>query len=121
MIIYTSYFAMTDKVETGGNKISIARYTPEFFKNNESHMWMEELAPTPHMMYVAKTLKDRDEYIRLYNAHLNTLDPLEVVTKIGHNGIIFCYETSHDFCHRQLVAEWLRSHGFNVVEYTRRY
>jgi uncharacterized protein (DUF488 family) len=30
--------------------------------------------------------------------------------------VLLCYEKSGDFCHRHLVAEWLRRYGYEVKE-----
>lgn len=121
MKIYTSYFARTNKIPEEFTKIGIARYLPEFFAKDESCHWMPALAPSPELLRTGKNNQDKSEYIRRYKAEvLGVLNPDEVVKHIGHNGVLMCYEREGDFCHRNLIADWLRDHGYDVSEYNER-
>lgn len=52
-------------------------------------------------------------YIDVYtNEVLNNLDPEFVVNELtkmanGYDVVLLCYEKSGDFCHRNLVADWI--------------
>ena len=35
----------------------------------------------------------------------------------GKDIVLVCYEIPSDFCHRHLVADWLRERGFDIEEY----
>jgi uncharacterized protein (DUF488 family) len=59
------------------------------------------------------------DYTRLV---LDSLDPHVVVQQlknmVGYNDVaLVCYEKSGDFCHRNIVAEWLRNAGYEVKEW----
>ena len=40
-----------------------------------------------------------------------------MIEELGHNPILLCWEEPGDFCHRMVVADWLRtSAGVEVKE-----
>jgi len=45
------------------------------------------------------------------------LDPLQVAKELGQDSILLCWEKPEEFCHRIVVAEWLREAGIEVEEY----
>ena len=58
-------------------------------------------------------------FTKLYKAQvLDKLDPMKVIRDLGGgNFIILCGEPPGEFCHRRVVAAWLRKHtGFLVDE-----
>ena len=71
-----------------------------------------------------------EDYIKnFYDKVLNKLNPSEVVfdldrladkdnTYYSYNICLLCYEKPSDFCHRHLVAEWLRKDGYECEEWT---
>ena len=66
---------------------------------------------------------DNDYYIKCFNEQvLNKLDVLEVIRNLfdmanGQDICLICYEKPTDFCHRHLVAEWLRKYDFKCKEW----
>lgn len=71
---------------------------------------------------------DNDYYIEHYKSQvLDNLDILTVLrdlldltqkdTRIADIALI-CYEKPNEFCHRHLVAEWLKEHGLQCKEWT---
>ena len=78
-----------------------------------------------------KTDHDDEKYIKSYTRTvLNQLDSNNVITELRamlrrveghwHDDIaLICYEKPFDFCHRHLVAQWLRDNGFRCSEYKR--
>ena len=48
---------------------------------------------------------------------LSRLDPLQVAQELGHGSILLCWEKPGEFCHRIVVADWLREAGIEVEEY----
>lgn len=47
-------------------------------------------------------------YALRYATHvLSKLDRKQVALELGWGSILLCYEEPWQFCHRQLVAEWL--------------
>jgi uncharacterized protein YeaO (DUF488 family) len=117
-MIYTGYFAKTKSyVDKGLIPISIALKTPfDVFK-------LKEFAPTWDILKEYKDTKDVERYIERYNSEiLGKLDITAIINKIntvasGKDVILMCYEKPGSFCHRHLVAEWLRENGFDCREY----
>lgn len=114
-MIYTSYFSSRKyKPEDG---VSIARY---------SKFWhgatFELLAPSDDILWWWKHLlpeeqKESQQYYEyLYREQiLNKLNPQEVAM-ILEGKTLLCFEKSEDFCHRHIVAKWLRETGFECEE-----
>jgi hypothetical protein len=64
-----------------------------------------------------------EEFIRAYRAEvLDKLDPRQVLNDLGgDNCIMLCWEPPGQFCHRQVVAAWLKKElGLDVPEFNPR-
>lgn len=129
MKIWTSYFAKLDKLRQLGFKdfVAVSGYVPEFYQNvmdNNPYKHLMtcrrciELAPKKSWFFDWKNGKfDNDEYVRLYSQTvLNTLDIKEVLKQFENNTVLLCYEKSGDFCHRHLIAQWLKDNGIECEE-----
>jgi hypothetical protein len=59
-----------------------------------------------------------ERFIPLYRAQvLDKLDPMRVITDLGGDNIVMvCWEAPGEFCHRRVVAAWLRKHTGVLVE-----
>jgi uncharacterized protein (DUF488 family) len=57
-------------------------------------------------------------FTRLYKAEvLDKLDPMKVIRDLGgDNFIMCCWELPGEFCHRRVVAAWLRKHTGVLIE-----
>lgn len=117
-MIYTSYFANFARYVMNGELnpavgISIARIMPAKTK------LQNDFALAPSITLVSEFKKGKlseAEYIERYtNETLSTLDPNEVGSKL-EGKVLLCYEAIGEFCHRHLVADWLRNAGFEVQE-----
>jgi len=129
----TSYFAKYK----GENGVSIAGKTPDWYKGRE----YKKLAPKFHFFkdykkcikYIDELLQEKritipeaiemkrkteENYtIHYYSEVLNVLDPHQVYGELGENAVLLCWEKSGEFCHRRLVAEWLKKElGIEVKE-----
>jgi len=111
MNLYTSYYR-----KNGNNPkaVSIAGKAPVWYKGRE----YKDLAPK--YWFFKKYKKDLDEefYTKQYYAEvLDNLDLNKVLEDIGDGAILLCWESSEKFCHRHIVAEWLRKkEGVEVKE-----
>ena len=117
-MIYTGYFGGWHRYPGDAVFIAITRFPPDFW-NYEVWDW---LAPTEGLLRSYQN-KDIDEYIFklkfLRELHDRGLTPELVREKIKKEYrdkvvILMCYERPTDFCHRQVLAEWL---GKDVKEY----
>jgi hypothetical protein len=109
--LFTSNFnlAGTDK-----NAIAISVGVPKWYTGKR----FMPLAPTWDMVNKYKQGKISDAtYTRRYNAILKELDANQIVKEFPSGSILLCWETPGDFCHRRLVANWIkRKTGIEVWE-----
>jgi len=101
MMIYTSYYAKYK----GANPVSIAGRCPVWYKGRE----YKKLAPKYDFFKKYKEDGNEAEYTAAFQAQvLDLLDPATVLSELGENAVLLCWEKSGEFCHRHLVAKWLR-------------
>ena len=117
---YTSYFANIKKLPPDVVSIAICGKSPEGYFG----LQYRKLAPT-WQIYSDWKYKHHDNNIYTYQFKqqvLNRLDPLLVEDELlaitnGRTFCLVCYEKPSDFCHRHLVAEWLRKAGIEIQEF----
>lgn len=123
-MIYTSYFAKLKSLPDNIIPISICGKAPDWYKG----LQYKKLAPNYDFFMKWKKNHDNNYYIKCFNEQI--LDKLDILTVMRNlldltvsagypNKIIclICYEKPTDFCHRHLVAEWLRKNGFECEEW----
>ena len=116
MKIYTSYFAKIKNLPQDIIPISIALKAPTGVKILE----YKKLAPKWQFLQKWKENHDNNFYIQhFYNEVLNQLTQEQVLAELstlsqGHDIALICYEKPDSFCHRHLVAKWLRD---DIKEY----
>ena len=119
--VYTSYFANWRQFPEGSISISISQYPPKKWGGLE----MRSCAPNTALLQDYKN-GNIDEYIfkQRYLAQLEKDVNLRERVKNLLNGlmqqfnadlILCCYEKSGDFCHRHILAEWLKPE-FDITE-----
>ena len=117
MKIYTSYFAMANKLPKDLVQVSISLFPSKFFAGKE----YKKIAPTQKILFDWKRFADKGRYIREYQKEvLSKLDKLKVYRELeelgqGKDVVLLCYEKSGDFCHRHLFAEWMCD--YDIKEY----
>lgn len=58
-----------------------------------------------------------EEFTRIYRAQLDKLNPRLIAAQLGDEAILLCWEKPGDFCHRRIVADWLKeTMDMNVPE-----
>lgn len=107
-MIYTGYFAKLKKYkEAGLTPISIAGKTPiegliewKFFAPSWSifKSWKDKMIDNSE--YEERFISERLEV-------LNKEEVKEILLSIP-NPILLCYEKPSDFCHRHIVADWIK-------------
>ena len=118
--MFTSYFAKVPQIEF---PLSIARINPEWYEKPS----YPKLAPSKELLFDFKYGShngDTEFYTAELLKYLETLDFKEVMQDLsgiyGSEALdrltLLCYEKSSDFCHRHLVANWLRQHGADISE-----
>lgn len=117
MKIFTSYFANLKKII---NPISICGKAPLFYKGPQ----YKRLAPKYGFFMDWKQGKlDNDGYVRCFKEqvlkylnHEQVLEDLQNFYEGQDVVTLICYEKPGDFCHRHLVADWLKEAGIEVEE-----
>lgn len=122
-MIYTSYFAQLRNIPQNIIPISICAQVPKWYTGLQH----KKLAPKYGFFMEWKKNKDNDYYIKHYHEEvLNVLDANDIVTELyslipdeskNADIVLICYEKSTDFCHRHLVAEWLRQNEIDCKEW----
>ena len=110
MKLYTSSFSNKG---TNVRGISIARGVPGWFIGLSYH----PLNPTISLLEEYKRNQiSWEDYQYVYQRDvLRELDPWRVAYILGDEAILLCWETS-GFCHRHLVADWMRNAGIDIEE-----
>lgn len=113
MKLYTSNFA---KSWNNPSAWAISQGIPKGYKGKR----FEALAP-PWALVRGQYIS-HNEYKTIYQEKiLNNLDPHKVVKILGDGAIMLCWESADKFCHRFIVADWLRVAGYYVDEIPEKY
>ena len=123
-MIYTSYFGNLKNLPENVVPISICGKAPDWYKG----LQYKKLAPKYWFFQKWKEDHDNDFYIEHFNAEvLGGLDATTVINQLKWlcgkslcdvvDIALICYEKPTDFCHRHLVADWLRTGGYECKEY----
>jgi len=130
-MIYTTYFAQLRNLPSHIIPISICGKAPAWYGG----LQYKKLAPKYDFFVEWRKNNDNDYYIKCFNERvLSALNANSVVKELDTMMIGFatslryhslntpkialvCYEKPTDFCHRHLVADWLRQNGFECEEW----
>lgn len=122
-MIYTTYFAKLKSLPKDIIPISICGRAPSGY-NGPSY---RAVAPKYDFFMQWKATGDNDYYIKCFKEQvLDTLNPARVVAELYYqigkapcscDIALVCYEKPSDFCHRHLVADWLKEHGYECEEF----
>ena len=116
-MIKTSYFArIKGSKKLQDRAVAICLYPPKGWTG----LVAKELCPSKSLLEWWKNCKqtplDVGTYTkRYYKETLSKLDPDEIYKKYN-NKLLVCFESYDKFCHRHLVAEWLRENGHKCNE-----
>lgn len=122
-MIYTSYFgrmARLLKVFKPGQLVSIARSPPLQFTGTRGVRSYKILAPSWDLLNQwHKGLKPFDYITHFQRETLGDLNPVAIVRDLTQDYdtvVLLCYEPEGQFCHRHIVAEWLKEYTLQDVE-----
>ena len=103
----TSYFS-NKQAASDPNAVSIARWPPRWWGSRRRYI---SLAPSIDLLNRSKAGLSWPEYVKEYQREiLGKLDPAKVLSDLGDEAILLCWEKPDEDCHRRLVAEWLEKH-----------
>ena len=119
-MIYTSYFEKLDVLPKNIIPISICGKAPDWYTG----LQYKVLAPKYDFFIKWKENHDNNYYIKCFDeqvlSHLNANDVVKRLFEKSNNNqdiALICYEKPGDFCHRHLVAEWLKKNGYQCDEW----
>ena len=119
-MIYTGYYAKLKEYEQKGlTPIAISGKPPKWFPQEHRH-W-KQLAPSWDIYSKWKNgeIDDQQYTLRFISERLEMLDKqhlLRILLALD-NPILLCYE-KEDFCHRHIVAKWIKDNlKLNVEEF----
>ncbi len=119
-MIYTGYWAKAKEYELHNlTPVGISGWTPDGYigktykKLAPKYYWWREW----HDKHLSESW-----YIDKYNETvLKPLDAVRVATDLqsmGQDVVLLCFETPEKFCHRHIVANWLKANAhIDVQEY----
>ena len=119
MQIYTSYFGKLDRLPKNIVPISICGKAPDWYTG----LQFKKLAPKYEFFKQWEQTHNNEFYIKCYNEQvlqpLNVNEIVKELTELGQGNDIalICYEKPTEFCHRHLVATWLRNNCYSINEY----
>lgn len=124
--LYTSRYANKDLANSNAIKVSISRGRPKFPLRYEIEAGLILLAPSSKIFGIT----DNEKFARRYMEQLDGLGfpkVLEMLKNVGYGSdrdvVLLCFEDitcdnpKKNFCHRTVLAEWLRMHGIDSEEY----
>ena len=116
MKLYTSFFANLKNIPENIKPVSIAGFSPKWYNGDR----FEALAPDKKLLWKAKQGKiSEKEYTKIYLAGINALfTPQSLIKKLtdqyNNSDLVFlCFEKRGVFCHRRILADWIKS-GINL-------
>jgi len=106
-MIFTSNFRIAGHLPQA---VAISRGVPRGWRGTRCTV----LAPPRPLIKII----DEATFIPLYRAQvLDKLDPYKIIRDLGgDNFIMLCWEAPGEFCHRRVVAAWLRKETGVLVE-----
>ena len=119
MRIYTSYFGNSKKLQQAGIKvIGISLYPPRWFNG----ISLKQVAPTKSILFANG--QTQEEYTRRYRSEVLSRQDIQQFLKTveqasgGQDVALCCYEKPEDFCHRHILADWIKEkRGIEISEY----
>ena len=119
MRIYTSYFGNSKKLQQAGIKvIGISLYPPRWFNG----ISLKQVAPTKSILFANG--QTQEEYTRRYRSEVLSRQDMQLFLKTveqasgGQDVALCCYEKPEDFCHRHILADWIKEKiGVEISEF----
>lgn len=122
--LYTTYLSKMKDVPENTMKAIIMRFPP-FIKESDDIFHCPELSPTNEIFSPYLKSKDWDRFELAFKNQLNTnSDTTEFIDLLinaldnpnGNNVCLVCCEKDITVCHRRLIAEYLKSLGYEWEE-----
>lgn len=116
-MIYTSYYGYWRKFPPELKLVSVSFHHPDKFPNLERYK-LKKLFPPFQLVLDYKSGKITEEqYTVVYLKHLDNAGiNFELAKEKLQGCILLCYCAKGKFCHRHVLADYLRKHGIESQE-----
>lgn len=112
-MIYTSYFSNWRNFPKNFKTVSISRFNQKWIKVDYHET---KLAPSADLLLKYKNNEiSEEEYDLIYLEELKKLNPNEIAKEYD-NSIFLCYEKKGEFCHRNILSNWLKENNIKIEE-----
>jgi hypothetical protein len=107
LMIFTSNFKIAGRLPQA---VAISRGIPRGWQGRRC----KALVPSRDLIKIMEP----ERFIAFYRAQvLDKLDPMKMIRDLGGDDfILLCWEPPGEFCHRRVVAAWLRKHTGVLIE-----
>lgn len=110
MTLYTSYFA---KSANNPKAVSISVGVPAWYTGRQNGL----VTPGwPLFSDYKKGKITQQQYISTYRDKLDKIGERKILSQFTDGDVLLCWEKPDEFCHRHILAQWLREHGHTVSE-----
>ena len=123
--IFTSYFGNERHIPKEVKRISICLSPPKGWVGAEC----KDLAPTWDILNAWRSSKKdssaEEAYTKAFKGEIlreeNFMLIMWKLAKLaqGRDVVLLCYEKPSDFCHRHIVAQWIREHSIPCEEWSK--
>ena len=113
--MYTSYYGMRRYFPDKSKLVSISTDggRAKRFKGRT----FPALAPPSNLLSFYHKHKNQEFYAKTFQEKiLDKMCAYDIAQELGDGTILLCYEKPNEFCHRHIVADWLRQHGRIEIE-----
>jgi len=113
-MIYTSYFAHISKLPK--------EYPLYYISNSTINSRIQQLSCVVPDWHIVKDYKDglinEEVYTQKYLQMLedNKEEILKQIKNLPNNSVLLCYEGKTKFCHRHVLADWLKTYNIEIEE-----
>ena len=118
--IYTTFFSNLHNIPDTIVPVSICLKSPSDWDGLE----YKKLSPKRSFFSLWKENRDNEYYSRCFDIEVlgvlvadNVIQELSTLTHQADEIALVCYELPNEFCHRHLIAQWLKQYGYDVEEY----
>lgn len=104
----TSNFA-SHKKKNYKNPVAICAQIPNWFDGRSCY----ELSPSWELIHNKDSI---DLFENKFMEYLDSLNVKKIIDYLKSDATLLCYEKKDAFCHRHIVAKWLRKNGIEIEE-----
>lgn len=114
-MIYTSYFGKVKNINPEF-LFAVTASKPKFFNGKHlncvapNYKWVDD-----YKQGRITELQYTDLYIKYLNNNKENI--ISQIKSLPDNSMLLCYEVNGKFCHRHILANWLRQNGILIEEY----